>query len=162
MRGVLEGPQALSRRLRALVPPTWLLPASLLGGKLAGGGAGKLVAGGVVAAVVVAGAGITLLDTTTLGEGDPAPFDLRAVGPFVASPGKGERLNARTSVVLAKVQIAAGEHTGPDRTVTLTCPTAMRAVGPAQPDRTLPITLRYEPDLSQAPRRVVVRFGDER
>jgi hypothetical protein len=63
--------------------------------------------------------------------------------------------------VLAKVEIAAGEHTGPDRTVALTCPTAMRAVGPAQPDRTLPIGLRYVPDLSEQPHRVVVHFGNQ-
>lgn len=150
----------LARRMRALAPPPWLLPTALLGGKAAGG-AGKLVAGGALAAVVVAGAGITLLDRTTLREGDPAPFALRAVGPFVASPGKGRRLNARTSVVLATVEIAAGEHSGPDRTVTLTCPTAMRAVGPARPDRTLPIGLTYLPDLSDLPHRVVVRFGNE-
>ena len=150
----------LRRRMRALLPPGWLLPAALLGGKAAGG-AGKLVAGGAVAAIVVAGAGITLLHRTTLGEGDPTPFALRAVGPFVASPGKGQRLNARTSVVLATVQLGAGAQTGPPRTVTLTCPTGMRVVGPARPDRTLPIAITYAPDLSAMPRRVVVRFGDE-
>lgn len=150
----------LGRRMRGLLPPHLLLPATLAGGKAAGG-AGKLVAGGAAVAVVVAGAGITLLDRTTLKGGDPTPFALRAVGPFVAHPGKGRRLDARTSVVLATVEIAAGAHTGPPRTVTLTCPAGMRAVGPAQPDRTLPIGVAYTPDISSQPRRVVARFGDE-
>ena len=149
----------LDRRIRGLLPPGWLLPTALFGGKAAGG-AGKLVAGGAVAAVVVAGAGITLLNRTTLNEGDPAPFALRAVGPFVSSPGKGQRLNARTSVVLATVQLAAGAQTGAPRTVALTCPAGMRVVGPARPDRRLPIGVTYTPDLSALPSRVVARFGD--
>ena len=67
----------VDRRLRALTPPLWLLPAALAA-KL-GAGSGKVVAG-AVAAIAVAGAGLVVLDRDVVGEGQTNPLRLAGAG----------------------------------------------------------------------------------
>ncbi|PTL56447.1 RNA polymerase sigma factor [Paraconexibacter algicola] len=151
----------VDRRLRALTPPLWILPAALAA-KLGGGGGGKVAAGAAAATLVVAGAGIVVLDRDVVREGEATPLRLLGAG---AATGQrislGERLPAGVAVTYAKVQLPAGPVERPgERVVRLGCPGRMRAVGLAVPDRELPVRYRFAPAIDGRSRGVTVTFAD--
>lgn len=150
----------VDRRLAALTPPFWLaLP--VLAAKVGGGG--KLAAGAAAATLAVAGAGLVILQEDTVREGEPTPLRLLGAG---AATGQrislGEKLPPGTAITYAKVEIPAGAPRDPrSRTLRLTCPGAMRAVGLAVPDRELGLRYRFTPPPDGRHRYVLVRFADD-
>lgn len=149
----------VDRRLAALTPPFWLaLP--VLAGKVGGG---KLAAGAAAATLAVAGAGLVILQEDTVREGEPAPLRLLGAG---AATGRrvslGEKLPPGTAITYAKVEIPAGAPRDPrTRTLRLTCPGSMRAVGLAVPERELGLHYDFTPPLNGRSRYLLVRFADD-
>lgn len=148
----------VNRRLQALAPPVGLAPAALLG-KLFGGGGAKTAAAVGTAAVVAAG-GIAVLATTVLREGEPAPFSLHGIGPYVARDvGRGDPLPRGTALVYAKVELPAGPAPTRARRIELSCPADMVVIGLAAPQRELGVGYGFDRDLTLRTRRVGIVFG---
>ncbi len=125
-------------------------------------GFGKVVAG-AVAAIAVAGAGLVVLTGTSWARARPTRCAWRVPGtPRGDASASGRRFRGRSRVAYAKVEIPAGTPNRPrTRTVQISCPTGMHAVGLARPDRELP--LRYaldRPLTGRGIRRVTVTFAD--
>lgn len=148
----------VAKRIRALAPPVGFLPI-LVAGKLAGGTGAKIAAVTAGAAVAV-GAGVTLLDTTVLGEGERSPLPLLGAGGALPGVSSGGRIDRDSAVVFARVEFGAGRAAaGAERTVTVSCPAGMVAVGPARPDRSLPLRWSFAPAFSERPRTVTYTFS---
>lgn len=162
-RSYRKGLRRVDRRLQALTPPIWLVPA-VVATKLTGGsGGGKALAGATVAVLAVAGTGLVVLERDTVKEGEATPLRLLGAG---AATGKrielGDELPKGTAITFAKVELPAGApgKLG-TRTLRLTCPGRMRAVGLAVPDRELGLPYAFTPPPDGRTRFVVVRFEDD-
>jgi hypothetical protein len=162
-RSYRKGLRRVDRRLRALTPPIWLVPAVLAAKVTGGGGAGKTATVGAVAVLAVAGTGLVVLERDTVSEGEATPLRLLGAG---AATGKritlGDKLPAGTAITYAKVELPAGAPEQPGaRTLRLSCPGRMRAVGLAVPDRELGVPYRFTPPPDGRSRFVVVKFEDD-
>lgn len=161
-KGYRRDLRRVDRRLRALTPPFWLGPA-VLAAKLAGGGGGKAAVGATAAVLAVAGAGLVILERDTVREGEPTPLRLLGAGNATGQRiSLGEKLPKGVAITYAKLELPAGapERAG-TRTLRLTCPGSMLAVGLAVPDRELGLPYDFTPPPDGRRRFVVVRFADD-
>jgi len=135
----------------------------VLAAKVTGGGGGKAAAGATVAVLAVAGAGLVVLDRDIVEEGESTPLRLLGAG---AATGQrialGDKLPKGTAITYAKVELPAGAPERPGtRTLRLTCPGRMRAVGLAVPDRELGLPYAFTPPPNGRTGFVVVKFEDD-
>jgi hypothetical protein len=145
----------VDRRLRALLPPVWILPA-IFGAKLGSAGA-KSAAIGVAVAAAAAG-GLLVLDRHTIDPGETSPLRLVGVAPYLGrSVNVGDPLPSGVALAYAKVELPAGPIRG-DTAVALACPARSVVVGLATA-RELGFALSFDRPVTQLTRAVRVRFS---
>jgi hypothetical protein len=145
----------VDHRLRLLLPPVWLMPATVAA-KLGGVGAKSAAVGAAV--VATAAGGLLILDRHTINPGETSPLRLTAVAPYLGgSVGVGDRLPAGVSLAYAKLELPAGPI--PRNTaIALTCPTRSVVVGLASA-RELGVLMSFDRPVTKLTHAVRLRLS---
>ncbi len=132
----------LSKQLQALNPGLVALPIIGAIAKVVGGGGGKILAASAAAIVLAATGGVLVLAGDSFEAGDPAPFLLKGeealTGKTVTTS---DPIPSRTALVTARVRVPVQPpKAGERRSVTVTCPPAMKVAGMQAPEQALPLS----------------------